>query len=92
MRKLACVIALLIAFPSVARANVAEENFVLDTTADLIALCGVDAADPNAMAAIHMCHGYFVGLVHFSHYCHGYRGAMRVLSHITACHSTGLPE
>ena len=65
MSKLACVVALLIALPAVARANVTEENFVLDTTGDLIALCGVDAADPNAMAAIHMCHGYFVGLVHF---------------------------
>ena len=65
MRKLACVVALLIAFPSVARANVTEENFALDTTRDLIALCGVDAADPNAMSAIHMCHGYFTGIVHF---------------------------
>ena len=65
MRKLACVIALSIAFPSIALANVTEENFALDTTGDLIALCGVDAADPNAMAAIHMCHGYFVGLHHF---------------------------
>ncbi len=65
MRKLACVATLLIILPSLARANVTEENFVLDTTRDLIALCGVDAEDPNAVAAIHMCHGYFVGLTHF---------------------------
>lgn len=67
MRKLACVtwLALLLALPFSARANVTEENFVIDTTADLVALCGVDAADPNAIAAIHMCHGYFVGLHHF---------------------------
>ena len=65
MKKLAFVVALLIAFPSAARANVTEENFVLDTTRDLVALCGVDAADPNAMSAIHMCHGYFTGIVHF---------------------------
>ncbi len=65
MKKLAFVVALLIAFPSVARANVTEENFALDTTRDLVALCGVDAADPNAMSAIHMCHGYFTGIVHF---------------------------
>ena len=65
MRKLACVVALLIAFPSAVRANVTEQNFMLDTTRDLVALCGVDGADPNAMAAIHMCHGYFVGIIHF---------------------------
>jgi hypothetical protein len=44
---------------------VTEENFRLDTTRDLIALCGVDAGDPHAVAAIHMCHGYVTGLVHF---------------------------
>ena len=65
MRKLACVASLLIILSSLARANVTEENFMLDTTQDLIALCGVDAEDPNAVAAIHMCHGYVMGLVHF---------------------------
>jgi hypothetical protein len=44
---------------------VIEENFRLDTTRDLVALCGVDAEDSNAVAAIHMCHGYVTGLVHF---------------------------
>ena len=65
MRKLAFVVALLVAFPTAAYANVTEEDFVLDTTRDLVALCSVDASDPNAMAAIHMCHGYFTGIIHF---------------------------
>ena len=67
MSKFACVmgIAFLVALSSGARANVTEENFRLDTTRDLVALCGVDAEDPNAVAAIHMCHGYVTGLVHF---------------------------
>ena len=67
MRRLACAAsaALLLAVSTTARANVTEENFTLDTMADLVALCGVDAADPNAVAAIHMCHGYVTGLVHF---------------------------
>ena len=67
MSKLACVmgVAFLVALSSGARANVTEENFRLDTTRDLVALCGVDAGDPNAVAAIHMCHGYVTGLVHF---------------------------
>jgi hypothetical protein len=67
MRKLAfvtAVVALSIVF-SAARAAVTEENFQIDTTKDLIALCSVDASDPNAVAAIHMCHGYVMGLVHF---------------------------
>jgi len=65
MRKLACVATLLIVLPAIAHANVTEENFGLDTTRDLIALCGVDAEDPHAIAAIHMCHGYVMGLAHF---------------------------
>ncbi len=67
MRNLAYVacVAILLALPVNARANVTEENFRLDTLQDLIALCGVDAEDPYAVAAIHMCHGYVMGLVHF---------------------------
>ena len=65
MRKLACVAALVMSLPSLAQAGVTEENFMLDTTGDLIALCGVSADDPHAVAAIHMCHGYVTGLVHF---------------------------
>jgi hypothetical protein len=67
MSKFACVmgVAFLVALSSGASANVTEENFRLDTTRDLVALCGVDAEDPNAVAAIHMCHGYVTGLVHF---------------------------
>ena len=66
MRKLAfvtAVVTLSIVF-SAARAAVTEENFQIDTTKDLIALCSVDVSDPNAIAAIHMCHGYVMGLVH----------------------------
>ena len=65
MRRIACVATLLMMLSSLAQAGVSEENFTLDTTADLIALCGVDAEDPHAVAAIHMCHGYVTGLVHF---------------------------
>jgi len=67
MRKLACAafVVLLLALPTRAHAKVTDENFGLDTLRDLIALCGVDAEDPYAVAAIHMCHGYMMGLVHF---------------------------
>jgi hypothetical protein len=65
MRRLACVAAVLAFLPALAQAAVTEKNFTLDTMGDLTALCGVDADDPNAVAAIHMCHGYLTGLVHF---------------------------
>lgn len=65
MRKLACVATLLMILPTFSHANVTEENFALDTTRDLIALCGVNVEDPHAIAAIHMCHGYVMGLAHF---------------------------
>lgn len=47
-------------------APVSKENFLLRTTADLVAVCGVSRDDPNATAAIHFCHGYYVGLDHFA--------------------------
>jgi hypothetical protein len=71
MRKLAFATAVVTVFLSVsivfsaAHAEVTEKNFRIDTTKDLVALCSVDASDPNAVAAIHMCHGYVMGLVHF---------------------------
>ena len=69
MRRLACAalvaVFALSALSSTARAEVNEDTFMIDTMGDLTALCGVEANDPNAVAAIHMCHGYLTGLVHF---------------------------
>ena len=61
---LVLIFAGLLVLPSSAQANVTEANFKLDTTADLVALCGVAAEYPNVDAAIHMCHGYVLGLIH----------------------------
>jgi hypothetical protein len=47
-----------------AGADVTKKNFELRTTADFVALCSVSRGDPNAAAAIHFCHGYYVGLDH----------------------------
>ena len=47
-----------------ANAQVTKQNFMLRTTGDFVALCGVDRNDPNAAAAIHFCHGYYVGVDH----------------------------
>jgi hypothetical protein len=45
-------------------APVTKDNFYLRNTGDLVALCGVSRDDPNAAAAIHFCHGYYVGVDH----------------------------
>ena len=45
---------------------VTEQNFLLKTTGDLVALCGVSKDDPDAIAAIHFCHGYALGLDHYA--------------------------
>lgn len=42
-----------------------EENFLIDTAADLAKLCAVTPENPAYDAAIHMCHGYLVGVHHF---------------------------
>jgi hypothetical protein len=47
-------------------APVTKDNFTVRTTGDLIALCGVARDDPNATAAIHFCHGYYVGMDHYA--------------------------
>ena len=49
-----------------AHAQVTQQNFMMRTTGDLVAVCGVSRDDPNASAAIHFCHGYYVGLDHFA--------------------------
>lgn len=48
-----------------ARADIKAENFLLKTTADLIALCSADGKGKDDVAAIHFCHGYLVGLTQF---------------------------
>jgi hypothetical protein len=49
-----------------ANAQVTPQNFLLRTTGDFVALCGVSRDDPNAIAAIHFCHGYYVGVDHYA--------------------------
>ena len=45
-----------------AGAAVTRENFLLRDGNDLLAVCGVDAGDANAVAAIHLCHGFLIGI------------------------------
>ena len=59
------VAALLLGTPLVgtnlAQAAVTEDNFQLRTTADLVALCTADPAEPMGTAALNFCQGFGVG-------------------------------
>jgi hypothetical protein len=59
--RIVAVVAVVLAARTSARA-VSEENFQLRNGADLLALCSVSADDPLRASAIHMCHGFCVGV------------------------------
>ena len=59
----ALILAAWLASPALAAVN--EDDFTLKTTANLINLCSAAPGDPRAQEAIHMCHGYLLGAVHF---------------------------
>ena len=44
---------------------VTEQDFEVETTADLVDLCTVSADDPLYHQAINFCHGYLVGAYHY---------------------------
>ena len=50
--------------PNVGAAQTAE-NFIIDTTADLVALCSVEPGTDAYTAAIHFCHGYGHGAIQY---------------------------
>jgi Rap1a immunity proteins len=49
-------------WPAAAGANVAETDFQVRTTADLIDLCTASPSDPMGTAALNFCHGFAVGV------------------------------
>jgi hypothetical protein len=44
---------------------VTEEDFTIRTTQALMDLCTVSPDDPAYTAAIHFCHGYLIGALHY---------------------------
>jgi len=50
--------------PTVAGA-VTTDDFLLTTTEKLLNLCAVAPSDPQHREAIHMCHGYLLGAIHY---------------------------
>ena len=51
----------LTAATSGAAAQVTQDNFLLSTTGDLVALCGAGQNDPLYTAAVNFCQGFAVG-------------------------------
>jgi hypothetical protein len=47
--------------PRLAAAAVTEDNFLMRSTADLVALCTADPAEPMGTAAVNFCHGFSTG-------------------------------
>ena len=58
-------VALSVLWPSASALAVDEAAFGLQNAADLGALCSAREGEPRAVAAMHMCQGYLVGLHHF---------------------------
>jgi len=50
---------------SPAGAAVTTDNFLLRTTHDLVELCGAPRGDPLFSSAIHLCHGFLVGVYQY---------------------------
>lgn len=52
----------LMPFLAIGSANaVTESNFLINNTADLVALCAADPNEPLGTAALNFCHGFIVG-------------------------------
>lgn len=52
----------LVAASGPAAAQGAPASFQLRTVSDLAALCGARAGEPNAEAAVYLCHGFLTGV------------------------------
>jgi hypothetical protein len=60
-RKLICMLfAVALVMPTIAAAG-SEQDFIADSTDDIIALCSAAPTDPNYIASIHFCQGYLLG-------------------------------
>lgn len=51
--------------PAAAQQPLTAEHFQVRTTADLLTLCAPAQNDPLAVQAIHFCHGYLIGAIHY---------------------------
>jgi hypothetical protein len=62
--RLALPIAMTIALVSAPAGALEDEDFLVNSAADLATLCSVSPDNPDYAAALHMCHGYLLGVHH----------------------------
>ena len=63
-----------------ARADaVTQDDFLVRTTRNLVALCSAAPNDPLHDAAIHFCHGYVVGAFHYNKAIEPSLGSARIV-------------
>ena len=61
-RKLICIMfAVVLLIPALASAATDQQDFIVDSTDDIVDLCTTSPNDPLYTAAIHFCQGYLVG-------------------------------
>jgi len=61
-RKLICVMfAVVLSIPTLVSAATEQQDFIVDSTDDIVDLCTTAPDDPLYTAAIHFCQGYLVG-------------------------------
>jgi hypothetical protein len=58
---ISCLAMGLLSLSPAVRAAVSDDNFLVKTTGDLVALCSADPADKMMTAATNFCHGFVVG-------------------------------
>lgn len=86
--RLAIGTAVLLALAGLGAEAAEEDDFMIRTGADLVTLCAVPPEHPNYAAALHMCHGYLVGV----HHMHQAMGAAMADDAVYCVPETGAPS
>jgi hypothetical protein len=65
MRWTTLCLAVSLALPPLSAQAVTQDNFLVRTTGDLVAVCDTPTTDPMRVAAIHFCQGFLLGAYRF---------------------------
>ena len=65
MHRKVFIIVLAIALWPLCSEALTREDFLVDSTQDLVKLCAASESEPLYQAAIGFCHGYVVGVYHY---------------------------
>jgi len=65
MHRHVCIVVLALALWPLGSAALTREDFLVQSTQDLVKLCSASESDPLYQAAIGFCYGYAVGVNHY---------------------------